>query len=158
MSQQITIQVSDRVARQAEQVAADTRRRVEEVLSSWLESVADDSWRKVSTVTDDLVALVEEEKGSDQPITAHTFCKALNLLRTTYKELGGAVPAPAIAPDGDGGIVMEWFHGSDSVKAIVSRESTKRSYIYYKADSESAIEDLSGEELASRIRSIILKS
>jgi hypothetical protein len=39
MSQQITIEVSEQVVRQATQVAAQTERSVEEVLVSWLESV-----------------------------------------------------------------------------------------------------------------------
>ena len=39
MSQQITIEVSEQVVRQATQVAAQTERSVEEVLASWLESV-----------------------------------------------------------------------------------------------------------------------
>ena len=39
MSRQITIEVSDEVARQASCVAEQTSRRVEEVLSGWLESV-----------------------------------------------------------------------------------------------------------------------
>jgi hypothetical protein len=37
MSEQITLQVSDRVVNQATQIAARTQRRVEEVLESWLE-------------------------------------------------------------------------------------------------------------------------
>ena|SRR5712692_3055359 len=40
MSQQITIKVSDEVVRHASSVAAQTQRRLEEVLSAWLESVA----------------------------------------------------------------------------------------------------------------------
>jgi hypothetical protein len=39
MSQQITIEVSEQVVRQATQVAAQTERSVEEVLASWLESI-----------------------------------------------------------------------------------------------------------------------
>lgn len=38
MSQQITLEVSEQVVRQAAQVAAQTERSVEEVLASWLES------------------------------------------------------------------------------------------------------------------------
>jgi hypothetical protein len=38
MSQQITIEVSEQVVRQATQVAAQTERSVEEVLASWLEA------------------------------------------------------------------------------------------------------------------------
>ena len=37
MSEQITLQVSDLVVKQAAQIAARTQRRVEEVLESWLE-------------------------------------------------------------------------------------------------------------------------
>ena len=37
MNEQITIQVSDRVARQAAHAAVQSRRRVEEVLADWLE-------------------------------------------------------------------------------------------------------------------------
>jgi hypothetical protein len=39
MSQQITIEVSEQVVRQATQVAAQTERSLEEVLASWLEAV-----------------------------------------------------------------------------------------------------------------------
>lgn len=39
MSEQITLQVSDRVVHQATQVAARTQRRVEDVLAGWLEWV-----------------------------------------------------------------------------------------------------------------------
>lgn len=39
MSQQVTIQVSEQVLRQAAQVAAQTHRSVEDVLTAWLESV-----------------------------------------------------------------------------------------------------------------------
>lgn len=39
MGEQITIQVSDRVLRQAANVATQSHRRIEEVLADWLESV-----------------------------------------------------------------------------------------------------------------------
>ena len=39
MSEQITIEVSEQVVRHAAQVAAQTQRRVEDVLAAWLESV-----------------------------------------------------------------------------------------------------------------------
>ena len=38
MSEQITIQVSDQVVRQAATVASQTQRRIEDVLAEWLES------------------------------------------------------------------------------------------------------------------------
>ena len=39
MSEQITIQVSDQVVREAASVASQTQRRLEEVLAEWLESI-----------------------------------------------------------------------------------------------------------------------
>ncbi len=42
MSQQITIEVSEQVVRQATQVAAQTERSVEEVLASWLEAAVNE--------------------------------------------------------------------------------------------------------------------
>ncbi|MBI1922971.1 hypothetical protein HYR99_01840, partial [Candidatus Poribacteria bacterium] len=39
MSEQITIQVSDRVMRHATHIAAQGQQRIDEVLANWLESV-----------------------------------------------------------------------------------------------------------------------
>jgi hypothetical protein len=40
MSEQLVIQVSDQVARHAASVAAQTQRRIEDVLCEWLESIS----------------------------------------------------------------------------------------------------------------------
>ena len=58
MSRQITIEVSDEVARQASHVAAQTKRRLEDVLAGWLQSVI--SEMPVEALPDDeLMALTE---------------------------------------------------------------------------------------------------
>jgi hypothetical protein len=58
MSQQVTIQVSEHVIRQAAQVAAQTHRSVEDVLAAWLESVTTE--RPVEELSDDEVLTLAE--------------------------------------------------------------------------------------------------
>lgn len=65
MSQQITIEVSDQVARRAAQVASQTKRRVEEVLASWLESASTDL--PVDSLSDEeVLALAELQLSAEQ--------------------------------------------------------------------------------------------
>lgn len=64
MSQQITIQVSEHVIRQAAQVAARTQRSVEDVLSAWLESVTAE--RPVEELTDEEVLALTELRLTDE--------------------------------------------------------------------------------------------
>ncbi|HEY6328137.1 MAG TPA: hypothetical protein VI756_02290 [Blastocatellia bacterium] len=65
MSRQITIEVSDEVAREASRVAEQTSRRVEEVLSGWLESVI--TGMPVDSLSDhDVMALAELSLPSEQ--------------------------------------------------------------------------------------------
>lgn len=52
MGEQITIQVSDRVLRQASNVATQSQRRIEEVLADWLESV----------ITEMLIEMLSDEE------------------------------------------------------------------------------------------------
>jgi hypothetical protein len=42
MSQQITLQISDEVARRATTIAAETERSIEEVLTSWLDALVNE--------------------------------------------------------------------------------------------------------------------
>ena len=65
MSQQITIEVSEQVVRQATQVAEQSHQRVEDVLSAWLESVITD--RPVDELSDgEILALTELLLSDDQ--------------------------------------------------------------------------------------------
>lgn len=64
MSQQVTIQVSEHVIRQAAQVAAQTQRSVEDVLAAWLESATTE--RPVEELTDDEVMALSELRLTDE--------------------------------------------------------------------------------------------
>jgi hypothetical protein len=65
MSEQITLQVSDLVVKQATQVAARTQRRVEEVLESWLEWASTEM--PVETLSDEeVLALTELQMTEEQ--------------------------------------------------------------------------------------------
>lgn len=64
MSQQVTIQVSVQVLRQAAQVAAQTQRSVEDVLAAWLESVTTE--RPVEELSDDEVLALSELRLTDE--------------------------------------------------------------------------------------------
>jgi hypothetical protein len=68
MNEQVTIQVSDRVVRQAAHVAAKSRRRVEEVLADWLEwAVAE---IPVESLPDeDVLSLIELQLSAEQQAT-----------------------------------------------------------------------------------------
>jgi hypothetical protein len=67
MSQQITIEVSEQVVRQAMQVAAQTERSVEEVLASWLEAAAGE--RPVEELSDkEVLALAESRLTGEQQV------------------------------------------------------------------------------------------
>jgi hypothetical protein len=67
MSEQITIQVSDQVARHAAHVAAQRQRRIEEVLAEWLESVV--SELPVQSLSDEeVLALTELQLSPEQQV------------------------------------------------------------------------------------------
>jgi len=64
MSQQVTIQVSEHLIRQAAQVAAQTQRSVEDILAAWLESVTTE--RPVEELSDDEVLALAELHLTDE--------------------------------------------------------------------------------------------
>lgn len=68
MSEQITIQVSDQVVRQAATVASQTQRRVEDVLAEWLESLVSDL--PVESLSDSDVLRLTELQLSDEQQSA----------------------------------------------------------------------------------------
>lgn len=59
-------------------------------------------------------------------------------------------PAPALAPDGDGGLVMEWKRGKAVVRLVVQGE---RAYIY-SAGLVTVDKPATGTALAQRLRSL----
>lgn len=64
MSRQITIEVSDRVARCAAQVATRDARNIEEVLAGWLEGVIAE--RPIEELSDEEVLGLSESRLSDE--------------------------------------------------------------------------------------------
>ena len=64
MSQQVTIQVSEQVIRQATQVAAQTHRSIEDILAAWLESVTTE--RPVEELSDEEVLALAELRLTDE--------------------------------------------------------------------------------------------
>lgn len=65
MSEQITIQVSDQVARHAATVASQTHRRIEDVLAEWLESLVNEL--PVESLSDtELLELTELQLSDEQ--------------------------------------------------------------------------------------------
>jgi len=76
MSEQITLQVSDRVVNQAAQIAARTQRRVEEVLESWLEWASTEM--PVEALADKEVLALTELQLSDEQQTVLSDLLAKN--------------------------------------------------------------------------------
>ena len=76
MSQQITIEVSEQVVRQAAQVAAQTKRSVEEVLAFWLESLITEL--PVEELSDDEVLALTELHFTDEQQAALSDLLAQN--------------------------------------------------------------------------------
>ena len=70
MSEQITIQVSDQVVRHAATVASLTRRRIEDVLAEWLESLVNEL--PVEALSDAEVLALTELQLSDEQQAALT--------------------------------------------------------------------------------------
>ena len=112
---------------------------------------------KVTEVMADLKALREEEKDTEQPISDFAFRTAVAILRVAYSEINEPIPTPAIAPDGEGGIRIEWARERRNVRAVIPSQRTERAYIYHRFSGESAIDRLSGTKLAERLRAVILE-
>jgi hypothetical protein len=113
---------------------------------------------RLSSVKNDLTALREEERHAETPITEFAFDAALAILQSAYSELDQPepVPAPAIAPDSEGGIRIEWIGIGKNVRAVIPSGPNFRAYIYSRLDASSNIDRLSGVKLAERIRTVIL--
>lgn len=113
--------------------------------------------RRLASMITDLKALREEERETEHPITDFAYSTAFAILSVAYSEIDEPIPMPAIAPDEEGGIRIEWARGQRNVRAVIPNNSTMRAYIYHRNDGESAIDRLSGVKLADRVKSVILE-
>jgi hypothetical protein len=114
MSQQITIEVSEQVVRQATQVAAQTERSVEEVLASWLESA---------------VTELPVEELSDAEVLALTELRLTDEQQTTLSELLARNQEGTLDAEGQkqlDGLMRLYEHGllrkSQALRVAVQRE------------------------------------
>jgi hypothetical protein len=81
--------------------------------------------------------------------------KAVNeSLTAAYTHYVGSAPAPALAPDGDGGVVVQWKSGKREVSLVVPPSGVEKSYIFSRGDKTAKIDyDISGFVLARQLRS-----
>ena len=107
-------------------------------------------------VIKDLQLLREEEELSGEPITHHSYSTAKNVLEYVHAILGEDIPQPHLAPDGIGGIRMEWFQGDTNVRVVIPPQEDQRMYIYQLVDGVSNIQELSNSAVVRTLRSHIL--
>jgi hypothetical protein len=100
----------------------------------------------------DLQALREEEQETEEPITHHAYDKAENVLRYLDALAGADLQPPHLAPDGSGGIRMEWFQGDTNIRAVIPAREDQRSYIYAILDGVSGVTKLSNALLFVTLR------
>jgi hypothetical protein len=104
-----------------------------------------------------LDAMLQEEDEPDFLNKPNEFAtnKFRAFIESAYTHHVGQSPVPAIAPDGDGGVVAEWKAGQSIVRLIVAPDDVGKTYIYRKGNQESAIDHSpSGLLLAQRLTSI----
>jgi hypothetical protein len=100
----------------------------------------------------DLQALREEEQETEEPITYHAYDKAEKVLKYLDPVAGADLQPPHLAPDGSGGIRMEWFQGDTNVRVVIPAREDQRPYIYFIVDGVSRVTKLSNALLFLTLR------
>jgi hypothetical protein len=100
----------------------------------------------------DLQALREEEQQTEEPITHHAYDKAEKVLKYLDAVAGADLRPPHLAPDGSGGIRMEWFHGDTNVRVVIPAREEQRPYIYFILNGVSEVTKLSNALLLVTLR------
>jgi hypothetical protein len=105
----------------------------------------------------DLEAMSKEEDEPDflnRP-TPFAHETAEKLIRDAYSHYVGSAPPATLGPDGDGGMVAEWQSGQRVVRLIVAPNKNAKTYIYRRANNESAVDHVpSGTILAQRLLTV----
>lgn len=91
----------------------------------------------------DLQLLREEEETTAQPITHHAYFHAKAVLDYVHRMLGDEHPQPHLAPDGVGGIRMEWFMPNANIRVVIPPREDQRRYIYRLANNVPELKQLS---------------
>ncbi|MGH9871787.1 MAG: hypothetical protein ACRD9S_04880 [Pyrinomonadaceae bacterium] len=108
----------------------------------------------------DLDSMLEEQV--DDPDFQHRPTKyahelAHQIIESSYTHDIGVPPVPAIAPDGDGGLVVEWKTGNRIVRLIICADQGGKSYIYSREPHRSLVErSVSGLVLAQQLSRIFV--
>jgi hypothetical protein len=100
----------------------------------------------------DLQALREEEQETEEPITHHAYDKAEKVLKYLDPVAGADLQPPHLAPDGSGGIRMEWFQADTNVRVVIPAREDQRPYIYFIVDGVSGMTRLTNALLFMTLR------
>jgi hypothetical protein len=105
----------------------------------------------------DLDSMLDEQDEPDfrnRP-SEHAYRLTHQIISSAYTHYLGDSPAPAIAADGDGGLVVEWKRENLIVRLVVSGEQDGKSYVYSRDPHRSLIErSISGFILAQQLSTI----
>ncbi|HZI19951.1 MAG TPA: hypothetical protein VEY09_15310 [Pyrinomonadaceae bacterium] len=110
-----------------------------------------------SNVLRDLEVMLYEEDEPDfrHSLTRHAYDIACQVIKDAYTHYIGSAPIPTIAPDGDGGVRIEWQSNRRVVRLIVPDSDNEESYVYSKGGGPSDIDEpASGLALARRLLTI----
>jgi len=88
--------------------------------------------------------------------TDHAYKLAKQIIEGAYTHYLGSAPEPAAAPDGDGGLVIDWQSARRLVSLVVPADEDESAYVYSKSgDDPSEMDDPATDEaLARRLRSV----
>ncbi len=78
----------------------------------------------------DLQLLREEEQLTDEPVTHFAYTRAKDVLEYVHTMLGENLAQPHLAPDGAGGLRMEWFFRDSNIRVVIPPRENQRRYIY----------------------------
>jgi hypothetical protein len=111
----------------------------------------------VRPILAELDAMLNEK---DEPDFLHrpkdyAYDIARKSIKNAYTHYLGSAPSPAVAPDGEGGLIVEWKSGQRVVCLITAPGEDRKSYVYSKGAKSAQVDyDTSGLILAQRLRSI----
>lgn len=103
----------------------------------------------------DLRALREEERNSQNPLTQRAFSVTFTLLEFAQLVLGD-LPHTLLVPSGEGGITIEWFRDDRTVRVIVPPRPDQAGYIYERIGRESDIKPFSKSLVIQSLRTVLM--
>jgi hypothetical protein len=108
-------------------------------------------------ILQDLDSMLKEQDEPDfrnRP-TEYAYQLARGLIKKSYTHYIGTSPTPAISPDGEGGLVVEWKRDKLIVRLVISAAQEGKSYVYSRGPDRSLVErSISGLVLAQQLSTI----